>query len=253
MTETLSERKAGAVAAALGKGLSPGRQHDCPRKKAAAAGLHLKAIVGRDDVVHTLTCDERCTGAPRCSKQSIQYVARAIAVGKQLAVGLFVYVDANLAEERDCFGDWKRPKDAPDDRRSPAPEIVFGDNGVGEVAARSAADEDLGARLPRAFEHDDGQGRIVSSREDRGCQAGGARADNRNLAGEGGIRQGPKLTAVRRPAPSSAPSVRRTPCTGPRSSRRCRPGPRSAYGGFRTLDRWAEASGVSGMAGRRGP
>ena len=89
---------------------------------------------------------------PRCSKQSVEYVARAIAVGKQLAVGLFVYVDADLAEERDRFGDWKRPKDAPDDRRSPAPEIVFGDDGVGEVAARSAADEDLGARLPRAFE-----------------------------------------------------------------------------------------------------
>ena len=47
VTETVSERKAGAVAAALGKGLSPGREHDCPRKKAAAAGLHLKAIAGR--------------------------------------------------------------------------------------------------------------------------------------------------------------------------------------------------------------
>jgi len=58
---------------------------------------------------------------------------------------------------------------------------VFGDDGVGDVAARSAADENFGARLPRAFDQGDRARRILSSREDCGREAGGAGTDDRNV------------------------------------------------------------------------
>ena len=58
--------------------------------------------------------------------------------------------DADLAEERDRVGDRKRAQHAADDRRPAAPEIALGDDGVGDVAARAAADEDFapGVRAP---------------------------------------------------------------------------------------------------------
>ena len=50
--------------------------------------------------------------------------------------------------------------------------------GVGDVAARSAADEDFGARLFRAVEQDDRARLGGAAQEDGGGEAGGAGADD---------------------------------------------------------------------------
>src|SRR2546428_634319 len=116
--------------------------------------------------------------ARQLAEQRVEHVARSIRVGEQLAVALLVKRDADFAEEGDRLVDGKRAEDAPDDRRSAAPEIAFGDVDVGDVAARSAADQDFCAGFLRAVEDDDGTGRVRSPEEDGGRKAGGAGADD---------------------------------------------------------------------------
>ena len=118
----------------------------------------------------------------RLAQQRVEHVARAVGVGKQLAAGLLVQRDADLAEERDRLADGERAQHAPDDRGLAAPEIALGDDGVGHVAARSAADEDLRAGRARAVEEDDRTGAIEAAGEDRGGQAGRAGADDGDVA-----------------------------------------------------------------------
>ena len=65
-----------------------------------------------------------------------------------------------------------------DDARRAAPEIALGDDAVGDVAARAAADEDLRADAARAVEADDAQRGRGARGEDRGREPGRAGADN---------------------------------------------------------------------------
>ena len=53
------------------------------------------------DVEHAMAGLERRAGAVGFAQQRVEHVARAIGVGKQLAAGLLVEADADLAEERD--------------------------------------------------------------------------------------------------------------------------------------------------------
>jgi hypothetical protein len=117
------------------------------------------------------------------SKERAEDVSRAVRVGEQLAVRLFVERDAQLAEERDRLVDRERTQHPPDDGPRSAPEVPFRDRNVGHVAARSAADQDLGAGLTGAFEDDDVPRRIGPPREDGSRQPGGAGADDRDIAG----------------------------------------------------------------------
>jgi len=134
------------------------------------------AATARDQ--HPPTGQKRDAEAPRFPKQRFEHVARAVAVGEKLAAGFFVNVHAELAEKCDRLVHRERAQYTTDDGRSSSPEIVLGDDGVGNVAARSAADENLGARFFRALANED---RVVGgepSRENCGCQAGGAGADD---------------------------------------------------------------------------
>ena len=116
------------------------------------------------------------------TQQGIEHVPRAVGIGKQLAAGLFVERHADLAEERDRLADRERAQHAPDGRRLAAPEIALGDDGVGHVAAGSAADEDLRAGRARAVEENNRTGAIETARENRGGQAGRAGADDGDAA-----------------------------------------------------------------------
>ena len=91
-----------------------------------------------------------------------------------------------FAEERDGVVNRQRAKDAANDRAPAAPEVGVGDDGIGDVAPRAAADEDLGAGPLRAVEQDDGAAGVQAPREDRGGQAGGAGADDGDVARTGG-------------------------------------------------------------------
>jgi hypothetical protein len=88
---------------------------------------------------------------------------------------------AEAAEERDGLGNWQCAQHATNDGSASSPEIPFCDSGVGDVAARSAADQDLGAGPPCALEHGDRQCRREAAREDGSGQAGGAPSDDRRV------------------------------------------------------------------------
>src|SRR5688500_18930420 len=93
----------------------------------------------------------------RLPEQRLEHVARTIRVGEQLAVRLFMKLDAELAEERDRFADREAAKHTADDGSRPAPEVRLGDDGVRDVAARPAADKDLCARSSGALEEHDAE------------------------------------------------------------------------------------------------
>ena len=179
------------------------------RADLAAVGDDAKSVrVGcgvRSVVASGTTSVTRCpatSGAPTASlsrSSAVEHIARAVGVGKQLAAGFFVQADADLAEERDRVADREGAQHAADDRRLAAPEIALGDGGVRDVAARSAADEDLRARRARAVEQHDRARAVEPAREDRGGQAGGAGADDRHVARRGKLEgQGRKLTVKTR-------------------------------------------------------
>src|SRR5204862_3046214 len=72
-------------------------------------------------------------------------------------------------------------KDAADDCPPSAPEILFRHDGVRDVAAAAAADENLGAWTSGAIEQDDRRVRVKASSEDCRRETGGAGADDRNV------------------------------------------------------------------------
>jgi hypothetical protein len=96
-----------------------------------------------------------------------------------------VKADPDLAEKGDRVADRKGAQDAANQRRLTATEIPFGDDRVGNVAAGAAADQDLGSRRAGAIEQNDRSRLVVSAGEDRGREAGGAGADNRDVARRG--------------------------------------------------------------------
>ena len=80
------------------------------------------------------------------AKKRVEHVARAVGIGKELAVSFFVERDAQLAEERDCLLDGKRAQNLAHDRLAAAPEVCLGHHGVGDIAAAAAADQDFRAQ-----------------------------------------------------------------------------------------------------------
>ena len=86
--------------------------------------------------------------------------------------------DADLAEESDRRIDGERAQDAADDRGPAAPEVALRDDPVGDVAARTAADEDFCAGRARAIENDDRALWIGPAGKNRGGETGGAGADD---------------------------------------------------------------------------
>ena len=150
--------------------------------KGGAIGHDAKAAAGGFDVEHTMARGELRTDGLALPQQGIEHVPRAVGIGKQLAARFFVQRHADFTEERDRLADGKRAQHAPDGRGLAAPEITLGDDGVGHVAARSAADEDLRAGSACAVEENDRTGAIQTAGENRGGQAGRAGADDRDAA-----------------------------------------------------------------------
>ena len=118
----------------------------------------------------------------RLVEQRAQDVARLLAVRKQLAVRFFVQADADSPEEFDGVANRQRAENPANDRPPAAPEIGVCDDGVGDVAPRTAAHEDLGARPFRAFEQQNGAARARAPGENRRGKSRGARADHCDIA-----------------------------------------------------------------------
>ena len=68
-------------------------------------------------------------------EQRVEHRARPVRVGKQLAVFFLVHRDAKRLEERRRALGWKRPQHVAHHACRSAPEVTFGDDAVGDVAA----------------------------------------------------------------------------------------------------------------------
>ena len=152
VAEGAGQRVACAIAAAFRQRHSARREDDPARQEFARVRGHAKAagsLLQQGDAMRRA----QLHAAGRCLfEQRVEYLARAVRVGKELAVVLFVQRDAGVCEEPDRVGNRQRAQHAANDRRRPAPIVPFGDYGIGHIAAATAADQDLGARLPCAVE-----------------------------------------------------------------------------------------------------
>src|SRR5581483_3806143 len=126
--------------------------------------------------------DDRGAESRRLAEERVEHVARSVRVGEEFAVGLFVERHAEVTEELRGAGGRKRPQHATDDGRAAAPEIPFGDDRVGDVAARAAADEDLRAGARGAVGDDERERCVGAAGKDGGGEAGGAGADHGDIA-----------------------------------------------------------------------
>jgi len=124
---------------------------------------------------------QRNADAREFAKERIQHVARAVRIRKELTVRFNVERNAEILEERNRVVGGEPPQDAPYDCARSAGEVGLGHDGVRDVAARAAADQDLGSGLPRALEDEDGERRCVALGEDRRGKAGGSAADDGNI------------------------------------------------------------------------
>ena len=176
--EPAGDVEPGAVAAALGERLAPGRQDDGPRVDGSTGGLDAKATALGFDGGHPRAGAQVHAGAIDLGEERLEHVTRALAVGEELPVFLGVQRHADPGEEGDRVADGEAAKDAPDNRAAAAGEVAFRDDLVGDVAARPAADENLGAWPDGAVEEHDRRPRIEPSREDGGCEPRGAGADD---------------------------------------------------------------------------
>ena len=114
-------------------------------------------------------------------EQRVEDVAGAIRVRKELPVVFLVQGDAGRLEEADRRVHGQRPQHPTDDGGWTAPVVAVRDDAIRDVAAATAADEDLRARRPRAIEQPNAEGRVPHAREDRGGEASRAGADDQNV------------------------------------------------------------------------
>jgi hypothetical protein len=112
------------------------------------------------------------------TKQRGQNVARAVGVGKELAVGLLVHGDAQRHKEAHGIAGRERSQHASGQRPAAAPEVAVRHDPVRDVAAPAATDENLRAGLPGAVEQQHGPRRVGTTDEDRRRNASGARSDD---------------------------------------------------------------------------
>ena len=101
MSKAAGHDEPGAVAAALGKGLTARREHDRLRLNATGGGRKREAVAGWRDIQHAPAGQKRGANAAGFPEERVEHVARAVSVGKELAAGFFVNVHAELAEKCD--------------------------------------------------------------------------------------------------------------------------------------------------------
>lgn len=114
-------------------------------------------------------------------EERIQYIARTVGVGKQLAACLLVQRDAQVFEERHRPFDRHRSQHLPDRRPRPSVEVALGHAGVGDVAPSAAADQQLRAGTARSIEQHDALPVVRLTCEDGGGEAGGTSAHDGDI------------------------------------------------------------------------
>jgi hypothetical protein len=168
--------------------------HDCPPAENDARGPDISTARGEPESlavplhVEHARVGRECRASAMCLvEKRLEHIPRPLAIGKQLAVSFFVQRHADFSKERDRVADWKRAKDAADDRPPASPKVGVRHHGIRDVAAGAAADEDFGAGTSGALEQQNRAAGVQSPREDRGRKPGGAGADDGDITRTGAV------------------------------------------------------------------
>ena len=157
------------------------------RTRMLIAALSLNALAGCSTEEGTTPTKDTGILAPPAPGEGVQYrmtstidpgqeVERCMLV-KAPPEGLFVKRDAESAKKLRRIVCGESAQNAADDGASPAPEITFRDDSVGDVTTRAAADQYFGAWMFRAIEYENRPNGVGAPRKDCGCKSGGAGAD----------------------------------------------------------------------------
>ena len=158
VTELPRELITKPVASGLRQRLSAGSDDHCPRvDDARVADAHREAVAIAGDRPHPTAGFDHDAEARTLCQQRVQHRPRSIGIRKELSVLLLVESHAELFEERGGTAGRKGAEDMTHVARGAAPEIPLGDRAVGDVTARPAADQDLGADVPGAVQTPDPQ------------------------------------------------------------------------------------------------
>ncbi len=158
VTEVARDREPGAIAAGLGQGLAARRQHDDVRLDSLGCGAEEESRAGARDVDDPGGRTQRRARRVELAQKRVEHVTGAIGIREELAVLLLVERHTERFEPCDRVRGSQPAKHAADDRGLATPEIPLRDGNVGDVTARTAADENLRARFGRTVEKGDRKG-----------------------------------------------------------------------------------------------
>src|SRR5580765_5294124 len=99
--------------------------------------------------------ENRDAKASGFSQERIEDITGSIRIGKEFAIVLLVKGNADLFEKGDRVRNRKCAQDVSHDRRPSTPEVLFGDYRIRDVAASTAADQDLGPEFSGAIKDGD--------------------------------------------------------------------------------------------------
>ena len=158
VSKLLREAEPCAIAAAFGEGLAASGEHHLSARQRALRCSDEETIVGGLDAEDPVVDQQSAAGVVERAQQRVQHVARAVAVGEELAVGFLVQGNVQLLKESNGIIRGECVKHSFDQGSASAPEVGLGDDPVRHVAASAAADQDL---RPGAFLRRPGPRRIA--------------------------------------------------------------------------------------------
>ena len=164
-------RRSPAPPPARSSGGAPARSTSKP----AAAGVAARSRGSRS---RSITPRRRASSSSASSTVCARFVS-----GKSLPCSSSCSATPSSSKNCDRPLGGKRPQHARDQPRRAAPEVALGHDAVGDVAARAAAHEDLGADVARAVQAAHAERRRRARREDRRREAGRAGTDHDDVSG----------------------------------------------------------------------
>ncbi len=173
-----------AVAPGLGERKAPRGEDEAVRRPLPRHRRHAEPRAGQPpDRFHARGGDEPRPGLREPAQERVEDGAGAVGRREVLPGRLETELHSQGAHPPDRARLVEGSQDGADERARPSPVVLRGDAGIGDVAAPSAADEDLGARLARPVQEHDPRSRCRLRGKDARRQPGRARSDDQDIGG----------------------------------------------------------------------
>ena len=95
--------------------MAAGRQNQPGRRNWSMCANEREGVTFNDDAVDSIVGQDRCTDPARFFDQRIEHVTRAIGIGKQLALVLFVHWHSDFPKKCDRLGNAECPEHVADE------------------------------------------------------------------------------------------------------------------------------------------